>query len=105
MSVNTHFPDTIFTSPTSLWLNLCIIYIFFKHNPSSCDILGKLKECRLEGMSQFLLNILHKPSPYVLPSGQGTLVAPQAHKESLVPKIPPPPLPPERAFMFWLTMA
>ena len=51
-----------------------IILYSFKHDPSPCNILGKLRECGLEGMSQFLSNLLHEPSPCVLPSRQGTLV-------------------------------
>ena len=36
----------------------------------------KLRKCDLEGMGQFLLDLLHEPNTYVLPSGQGKLVAP-----------------------------
>ena len=38
-------------------------------------------------MGQFPSNLLHEPSPCVLPSRQRTLVAPQAHGEDLVLKI------------------
>ena len=48
---------------------------------------GKLRKCGLEGMGQFLSNLLHELSPCMLPSGQGTLVAPQAHKGSFVLEI------------------
>ena len=48
---------------------------------------GKLRKCGLEGMGQFPLGLLYEPNTCVLPSGQGTLVAPQAHGGSLVPKI------------------
>ena len=51
------------------------------------QLMGKLRKCGLEGMGRFLLDLLHKPSPRVLPSGQGTLVAPQAHGRGLVSKI------------------
>ena len=47
----------------------CIIFYSFKHGLSSCNILEKLRECGLEGMSRFLLDILHEPNPSVLPSG------------------------------------
>ena len=40
-------------------------------------------------MGRFLSEILHEPSPYVLLSGQGTLVAPLARREVLYPKFPP----------------
>jgi len=48
---------------------------------------GKLRKCGLENMGRFLLNLLHEPSPCVLPSRQRILVAPQAHGGGLVPKI------------------
>ena len=51
---------------------------------------GKLRKCDLEGMSRFLSDLLHEPSPCVLPSGQGTLVAPQAHGRGLISKISTP---------------
>ena len=51
------------------------------------QLMGKLRKCGLEGMGWFLSDLLHKPSPCMLPSGQGTLVAPQAHGEGLVSKI------------------
>ena len=49
--------------------------------------MGKLIKCGLKGMGWFLLDLLHKPNPCVLPSEQGTLVAPLAHGGSLVLKI------------------
>ena len=64
-----------------------IIFYSFKHDLSSCDLWGKLRKCGLEGMSRFLSDLLHEPSPCVLSSGQGTLVAPQAHGGGLVSKI------------------
>ena len=66
---------------------LFFIFYSFKHGPSPCDLWGKSRKCGLEGMSQFLSNLLHEPNPCVLSSGQGTLVAPQAHGGGLVPKI------------------
>ena len=51
------------------------------------QLMGKLRKCGLEGMGRFLLNLLHEPNPCMLPSGQGTLVAPQAHGGGLVSKI------------------
>ena len=67
----------------------CIMFYFIllKHGPSPCDLLGKLRKCGLEGLGRFLSDLLHEPSPCVLPSGQGTLVAPQAHGGGLVSKI------------------
>ena len=50
-------------------------------------IWGKLRKCGLEGMGRFLSDLLHEPSLCVLPSGLGTLVAPQAHRGGLVSKI------------------
>ena len=49
--------------------------------------MGKLKKCGLEGMGWFLSDLLHKLSPCVLLSEQGTLVASQAHGRGLVSKI------------------
>jgi len=67
-----------------------ILFYSFKHDPSLCNLLGKLEKCGLEGMGWFLLDLLHEPNAYVLPSGQGTLVAHQAHGGGLVPKISTP---------------
>ena len=50
----------------------------------------KLRKCGLEGMGRFSSNPLHELSPCVLPSGQGTLVASQAHGGGLVSKISTP---------------
>ena len=87
----THFVQVRFNQnrlPSGL--NSCIIFYFFKHDPSSCDLWGKLRKCGLEGMGRFFSNLLHEPNPCVLPSGQRTLVAPQAYGESLVPEISTP---------------
>ena len=54
------------------------------------QLMGKLRKCGLEGMGWFFSNILHEPNLCVLPSGQGTLVAPQAHGKDLVSKISTP---------------
>ena len=54
------------------------------------QLMGKLRKCGLKGMGQFLSDLLHEPSPCVLPSGQGTLVVPQAYGGSLVFKISTP---------------
>ena len=93
----TYFCDTFCTSPiqpspTSLWAQFkyYIIFYSFKHGPSPCDLWGKLRKCGLESMGRFLSDLLHEPSPYVLLSGQGTLVAPQAHGVGLVSKISTP---------------
>ena len=53
-----------------------ILFYSFKYGPSSCDLWGKLRKCGLEGMGRFLSNLLHEPTTCMLPSGQGTLVAP-----------------------------
>ena len=94
LCVDTHFRDTFFrsptqSSPTSLWAQFMyyIIFYSFKHGSSPCNIWGKLRKCGLEGMSWFLSDFLHEPNPCVLPSGQGTLVAPQTHGGGLVLKI------------------
>ena len=83
IGVDTHFRDTYFTSPiqlslTSLWARFMyyIIFYSFKYGPSPCDLWGKLRKCGLEGMDRFFSDLLHEPNTYVLPSGQGTLVAP-----------------------------
>ena len=68
----------------------CIIFYSFKHGLSPWDILGKLRKCGLEGMSQFFSDPLHEPNPCVLPSGQGILVALLAHGGDLVPEISTP---------------
>ena len=92
--VDTHFRDTFRTSsiqlsPTSLWAQFMyyILFYSFKHGPIPCDLWGKLRKCGLEGMGWFLSDLLNEPSPCVLPSGQGTLVTPQAHGIGLVSKI------------------
>ena len=64
-----------------------IIFYSFKHDPSPCNVLGKLRKCGFEGMGRFLWDILHEPNACVLPSGQGTLVAPQVHRGTFVSKI------------------
>ena len=51
------------------------------------QLMGKLRKCDLEGMGWFFSDLLHEPNLCVLSSGQGTLVAPQAHERGLVPKI------------------
>ena len=80
---DTHFHDKFCTNPiqpssTSLWAQFMyyIIFYSFKHDPSSCDLWGKLRKCGLEGMGRFLLDFFHKPNTYVLPSRQGILIAP-----------------------------
>ena len=51
---------------------------------------GKLRKCGLEGMGQFPPGLLHEPNTCVLPSGQGTLVVPQAHRGGLILEISTP---------------
>ena len=51
---------------------------------------GKLRKCGLEGMDQFPSSLLHKPNTCVLPSRQGTLVVPQAHRGGLILEISTP---------------
>ena len=94
MSVDTHFHDTFSTSPiqpslTSLWAQFMhyILFYSFKHGLSPCNLLGKLRKCGLEDMGRFLSDLLHELSSCMLPSGQETLVAPQAHGGGLVSKI------------------
>ena len=97
MSVVTHFCDTLFTSlnhpsSTYLWAQFryCIIFYSFKHDPSPCDILGKLRKCRLEGRGWFPSDLLLEPNLGVLSSEQGILIVPQPHGGGLVPKISTP---------------
>ena len=94
MLIDTHFRDTFRTGPiqtslTSLWAQFMyyIVFYSFKHDPSPYDLWGKLRKCGLEGMSWFLLDLLHELRPSVLLSGQGTLVASQTHGGGLVPEI------------------
>ena len=54
------------------------------------QLIGKLRNCGLEGMVWFLSDLLHESSPCVLPSGQVTLVVAQAHGGGLVFKISTP---------------
>ena len=51
------------------------------------QLMEKLRKCGLEGMGRFLLDLLHEPNPSVLPSGQRTLVTPQAYGGDFVSKI------------------
>ena len=95
--VDTHFRDTFSTSPiqpspTSLWVKFMYFILFysFKHGPSPCDLLGEIEDVWFEGMGRFLLDLLHELGPCVLPSGQGTLVEPQAHGGGLISKISTP---------------
>ena len=76
----------------SYGLNSCIIFYFIllRMAQAHATYWGKLRKCGLEGMGRFLSDLLYEPSPCVLPSGQGTLVAPQAHGISLVSKISTP---------------
>ena len=96
-NVDTHFHDTFRTSliqlsSTSLQAQFMyyILFYSFKQGPSPCNFWGKLRKCSLEDMGWFLSEILHEPNTYMLPSGQGTLVAPQAYGEGLVPEISTP---------------
>ena len=59
----------------------------FKHGLSSFDLWEKLRKCGLEGMGRFFSDLLHEPNSHMLPSGQGTLVTPQAHGVGLVLEI------------------
>ena len=87
--VDTHFRDTFSTNLTSLWAKFMyyIIFYSFKHGLSPCDLWEKLKKCGLESMGRFLSNFLHEPSPCVLLSRQGILVAPQAYEGGLIIEI------------------
>ena len=67
-----------------------ILFYSFKRGPNPFDLWEKLRKCGLEGMGWFLSNLLHELRPSELPSGQGTLVVPQAHGGGLVPKISTP---------------
>ena len=95
--VDTHFRDTFHTSPIQpsstflwTWFMHYILFILLSMTQAHVTIWEKLRKCGLEGMGWFLSNLLHEPSPCVLPSGQGTLVAPQAHGGGLVSKISTP---------------
>ena len=68
-------------------IHVLYYFLFFKHGPSPCNIWAKLRKYGLESMGQFLSDLLHEPSPCMLPIEQGTLVAPLAHGEGFVPKI------------------
>ena len=62
--VDTRFRDTFSTSLTSLWAQFMYYTLFysFKHGPSPCDLLGKVRKCGLEGMGWFLSDFLHEPN-------------------------------------------
>ena len=97
ISVDTHFRDTFRTSPiqpssTFLWTRFMyyILFILLSMAQAHVTIWGKLRKCGLESMGWFLSDLLHEPSPCMLPSGQGTLVAPQAHGIGFVSKISTP---------------
>ena len=64
-----------------------ILFYSFKYGPSLCDLLGKLRKYSMVGIGRFLSHLLHESNTSVLPSGQGTPIAPQAHDGALVPKI------------------
>ena len=70
-------------------LNSCILFYFVLLSMAQAyaTCWGKLRKCGLEGMGRFLLDFLHEPRPCVLPSGQETLIASQAHEGGLVSKI------------------
>ena len=69
--VNTHFRDTFSTSS----IHYYIIFYSFMHDPSPCNILGKLRDCGLEGIDWFISELLHEfISPCMLSSELGTLV-------------------------------
>lgn len=53
-----------------------ILFYSFKYDPNPCNILEKLRECVLESICQFLLDLLHEPNQCMLTSGQRKLVAP-----------------------------
>ena len=94
MVVDTHFHDTfraslIQPSSTSLWAQFMyyILFILLSMARAHATYLGKLRKCDLKGISRFLLDLLHEPSTCVLSSGQGTLIAPQVHRDGLELKI------------------
>ena len=84
VNVDTHFRDTFFLQAQFMYY---VLFYSFKYGPSPCDLWWKLRKCGLEGMSRFLSELLHEPNPCMPPSGQGTLVAPQAHERGLIPRI------------------
>ena len=85
----THILQKWSTEPNFLMDPIHVLYCFILLSMAQAHstYLGKLKECGLEGMGRFLSDLLHEPSPCVLPSGQGTFVSPLAHEGGLVPKI------------------
>ena len=94
MVVDIHFCNTFSTnliqpSLTSLWAQFMyhIIFYSFKHDPSPCDILAKIEKVWFRGYGSVSFGPFAWASPCMLPSGQGTLVAPQAHGGGLVSKI------------------
>jgi len=94
MVVDIHFCNTFSTNPiqpslTFLWAQFMyyIIFYFFKHDPNLCSILEEIEEVWFGGYGLVSFGPFAWASPCVLPSGQGTLVAPQAHGEGLVSKI------------------
>ena len=86
----THFLQARFNQaqlPCGLNSRIILYFIILSMAQAHVTYWGKLRKCGLEGMGQFLSNLLHEPSPYVLPSGQVTRVVPLAHGGGLVPEI------------------
>ena len=57
----THF-DSIEPDLVVGLIHVYIIFYSFKHDPSPCYILEKLRKYGFEGISWFLLDLLHEPS-------------------------------------------
>ena len=72
-------------------LNSCItLYFILLSIAQAHATYGEIEKVWFGGYGLVPLDLLHEPSPCVLPSGQGTLVAPQAHGIGLVSKISTP---------------
>ena len=69
-------------------LNLCIILYFILLSMTQAHATyGEIEKVWFGGYGLVPLDLLHDPSPCVLPSKQGTLVAPLTHGGGLVPEI------------------
>ena len=63
------FLQHIFYKPNFFVGPIHVLYFIysFKHGSSSCNLLGKLRECGLESMGRFLSDLLLKPCPLTQP--------------------------------------
>ena len=85
----THFLQAQSTKSNFLMGPIHVLYYFILLSMAQAHAtyLRNLRECDLEGMSWFVSDLLHESNPCVLPSRQGTLIAPLAHGGDFVLEI------------------